>query len=312
MDRRKFVISLTSILISFWAVASSGGQPLSSLLPKERVQDWTLIEKPQTYTARTLFEHIDGQAELFFKYGYQKSIFGVYQDRQERESQIEVDIYDMGNVLHAFGIFSRFRTEDRPAGMGLDSYLDDQSAFFYKNKFFVVLYGTATDPPSLKQLGMAISSRLPGNSIPPREIGYFPRDGLKPGSVQYFPDGLLGHQFLKRGFQATYLTKDEDEVKVQVEGKDKNKVESRLFFAMFSNSGEARRGLRAYKDYLAKKGKVDPLAPARFGRDAVEGEDPYQGQVIIAQKGSSLLGAVGFQRLEDAENRLAEIMQEVR
>ena len=52
----------------------------------------------------------------------------------------------MGNVLQAFGVFSRFRNEDRPGGFGLDSYLDDHSAFFYKGKYFVMLYATESNP----------------------------------------------------------------------------------------------------------------------------------------------------------------------
>ena len=42
------------------------------------------------------------------------------------------------------------------------------------------------------------------------------------------------------------------------------------------------------------------------------GEDPYQGKVMVLQKGFYLLGAVGFEKEEEAENRLGEFIKNVR
>ena len=81
----------------------------------------------------------------------------------------------MGNVLQAFGIFSRFRSETQPAGIGLDSYLDDRSALFYKGKYFVMLYAAESNSSTLKQWAMEIASRIFDPSLVPKEIGYFPK-----------------------------------------------------------------------------------------------------------------------------------------
>ena len=264
-----------------WCGVSSEAVTLESLLPKDIPDGWALIEGPRIYTKKSLFEHIDGQAELFFKYGFQKSVFTIYHNRKKPDHQIELDIYEMGNVLHAFGIFSRFRAGERPLGIGLDSTLDDQSALFYKGKYFVMLYSTESNPSVLEQFSMAVSLKITDHSPPPKEIGYFPKNGSKPGSIQYFPEGLLGYQFLKRGFQGTYVEKveakveDKDKVKVEVkaEDKDKGKVEAKvevenkekpksegkefdLFLAIFKNSQEAISALKVYRDNLSKKGKA--------------------------------------------------------
>ena len=214
MPYKKMIILSLLVLMVIWNGASSEAVPLESLIPpKDALEGWALIYGPQTYTKKTLFEHINGQAELFFKYGFQKSIFAIYQNKKNQGNQIELDIYDMGNVLQAFGIFSRFRNEDQPGGIGLDSYLDDRSVFFYKGKYFVILYATESNPSTLKQWAAKVASRIVDTSSQPKEIGYFPQNGLKPGSIQYFPEGLLGHQFLKRGFKGTYT----DKVKAKVE-----------------------------------------------------------------------------------------------
>ena len=302
MNRKKLIIIFVLLFLCAWSGISSGATPLDSLIPKRDLPGgWAIIHGPQTYDKKTLFGHIDGQAELFLKYGFQKSVFAIYQDKKSPQSQIELDIYDMGNVVQAFGIFSRFRNEDRPGGFGLDSFVDDHSAFFYKGKYFVMFYATASNTDLLRQFSSLISSKITDPSPPPKEISYFPKNGLKPGSIQYFSEGLLGHQFLKRGFQGTYIEK--------VEAKDK---EFKVFLAIFKDSQEAMSALKVYNDDLSKRGKISSGGTIQFGTRALKGEDAYQGKVIILQKGFYLLGVIGFEKEEDAENRLAEFIKNVK
>jgi hypothetical protein len=297
MRYKKFLLFVFA-WVFIWASGSEGAAPIESLIPKRDLpREWTLIHGPQTYNKKTLFEHINGQAELYLKYGFRQSVFAIYQDKKKAENQIEVDIYDMGNVVQAFGVFSRFRNEDRPGGFGLDSYLDDHSALFYKGQHFVLFYATESNPDILKLFGKLLSSRISDSTPPPKEISFFPKHGLKPGSIQYFPEGLLGHQFLKRGFQGTYVDGEK---------------EHHLFLAIFKDSQEAANALKAYKEDLSKKGKVLSGGSIPFEARALKGEDPYQGKVITLQKGFFLLGAVGFQNDDDAENRLKEFSEKVK
>ncbi len=76
----------------------------------------------------------------------------------------------MGNSLQAFGVFSRFRQDEGPGGIGLDSYLGDRYALFYKGKYFVVLQATDSNASTLKLLALEIESRISDNSAPPKEI----------------------------------------------------------------------------------------------------------------------------------------------
>jgi len=306
MIYRNLIILFILAGIFVWFEATSWAVPLESLISKKNLPEgWTLIHGPQTYNKKTLFEHINGQAELFLKYGFQQSVFAIYQNKKNREDQIELDIYDMGNVIQAFGIFSRFRNEDRPGGFGLDSFLDDHTALFYKGKYYVMFYATESNPDSLRQFSKLLSSKISDPSSPPKEISFFPKSGLKPGSVQYFPEGLLGHQFLKRGFQGIYRKKIE--VKAEVENK-----EFKLFLAIYSDPQEAMNALKFYKDDLSKKGKISSENLNLSETRALKGEDPYQGKVMVLQKGFYLLGAIGFEKEENAENRLKEFIEKVK
>jgi hypothetical protein len=300
----KIVFILAGIFV--WLEAPSWAASLEFLISKKGLpKDWSLVHGPQIYTRKTLFEHINGQAELYLKYGFQKSVFAVYQNRKNKEDQIELDVYDMGNVLQAFGVFSRLRNEDRPAGIGLDSYLDDHSALFYQGRYFVMLYAPEANADLLRQFSKLISQKISDPSPPPKEIGYFPKNGLKPGSIQYFPEGLLGHAFLKRGFQGTYVEK----IKVKDEVKEK---EFKLFMAIYKDSQEALSALSAYKEDLSKKGNVISGGIIELKTFAARGEDPYQGKVFVVQKGVYLLGMVGFEKEFEAENLFFEFVKNVK
>jgi hypothetical protein len=311
---RNLIIFSALILTLLGSNSFSKEVSVESLLPKDIGKGWTLANGPQTYTKKTLFEHVNGQAELFFKYGFQKSAFAVYQEKKNQKNQIDLDIYDVGNVLQAFGMFSRFRNEDCPAGIGLDSYLDDHSLLFYQGKYFVMLYAVEPNPTLLKELGGAVSAKISDPSLPPKEIGYFPKEGLKPGSIQYYTEGLMGHQFLKRGFQGTYIEKDQ--VRVEVKAEDKAKVEAEdkefyLFVAIFKDSQDAENASKIYRDDLSKKGKVDSEASTPLGSNAFRGEDPYRGKIIVVPKGFYLVGIVGFENLKSAENLLQEFVKNI-
>ena len=302
---------LTLGSLSSWAAS------LESLLPSKLPEGWSLIEGPHPYTRKTLFEHVNGQAELYLKYGYQGSVFAAYQHTEKRERQIEIDIYDMGSVLQAFGIFSRSRTEDPPGGIGLDSCADDRSLLFYKGRYYVMLSANEPDPFTMKTLALSVSTGISDPSPPPKEIRFFPTRNLKPGSVQYFSEGLLGHRFLERGFQGTYLERENSEVKTEakVEAKaetGKEQKEFYLFLAIFKNGEETKSAFISYREYLAKKGKVRVKIPADFGPHALAGEDPYKGRILVVQKGVYLIGIAGFEREQEARDCLAEAIKNVK
>jgi hypothetical protein len=312
MKGHKILIGVSSIIL-LWTSLAAGATALDSLLPRSLPEGWILTEGPRSYNPKTLFQRIDGQADLYIKYGFQRSAFSAYQERRRPENQIELDLYDMGNVLQAFGIFSRFRSEDRPGGVGLDSDLGDSSLLFYKGRYFVMLYATEPDPQVLKEFGRAVSSRIIDRSRPPQEIDYFPILGLKPGSIQYFSESLLGLRFLKRGFQATYSEDREIKIKVKVEAKvENNDKEFQLFIAMFQSGEDARGALKTYGEYLTAKGKLNPNPPQGLGPHTLSGEDPYKGNVLAVQKDSYLVGIVGFQKEDDAANRLLDLIKRTR
>jgi hypothetical protein len=169
-----------------------------------------------------------------------------------------------------------------------------------------MLYATEADSSILIRLAKTISSEIPDSSPSPKEIKYFPKGGLRPGSIEYHPEGLLGYQFFKRGFQGVYL--ERAEAKNKLRGEDR---ESHLFLAIFNNSQDARDALKTYRDSLSKRGKVDSTTSARFGSNGLKGEDPNRGKIIIVAKGFYLVGITGFDSVGHAEKLLEEFIKNI-
>ena len=302
------VILLTASLFVSGNVFSEPSN-ITLLVPKETPDGWLAKGAPQAFTKETLFEHINGQADLFLQYGFERSIFVDYRSKNASEDKIDMDIYDMGNVLQAFGIFSRFRQDDLSAGIGLDSYLDDRYAFFYKGKYFVVIQATESNPSTLKQLARMVESKIIDNSLPPKEIGYFPKRGLKPGSIEYFPQGLMGRKFLKRGFKATYVAPDKSDAEPEAKS---DSPDSTLFIAIFDNDEEAESALKEFKDALAKGASDQARVSMQPGFETAKGEDPYQGKLVVTRKGPYLVGTAGFENDKDAESLLGELSASIK
>jgi hypothetical protein len=207
--------------------------------------------------------------------------------------------------------FSRFRGGDRPGGFGVDSSLEDHSSLFYKGSYFVQLYASQPNASLLRKIATAVSQRIQDRPLPPPEIAFFPREGLQRHSIQYFPEGLLGHRFLGKGFVAKYL--EERPFKQTGLGKEDPKEPQafQLFLAIFKNPQEAEQASGRYRTYLREKGSVKEEIRRKANLPAWRAEDPYQGQILILQKKAFLMGAVGV-RGPTAEIRLNALAEAVK
>ena len=86
-----------------------------------------------------------------------------------------------------------------------------------------MLYANESEFSTMKALAFSVSAGISDPSPPPKEIRFFPTRNLKPGSVQFFSEGLLGHRFLVRGFLGTYVEGGKGELEIKVEAKNRDR-----------------------------------------------------------------------------------------
>lgn len=277
-------------LVVAMAGCATGGRPveLAHALPDKGFEGgWHATEPAVVFDTETIFKHINGEAELFFPYGFEKAAYVSYENQQFPDAAIEADIFQMGSPLDAFGIYSNFRYPDSDfIDIGCEGFLSDQQLMFYVDAYFVKLttLGTIANPrDALRACAEVIRNRLPKSNAPPPELALVAVEGVVPRTETYIADSLLGYEFFPRGILANAVSGDDS---------------FRVFVAIFSDETAAREGLEAYIAFLENNGgavKQENVGstPCRVAADPL-----YKG-VAFAQTGAYVYGTA---RIPDPED----------
>ena len=130
------------------------------LSPDACGENWKREGKVLSFDRKNLFDHINGEAELYFPYGFRTLVTTVYVNRDNPDASIVVDLYEMGSQLDAFGIYSNYRkADDKPvsteAGIGTEGFISPSQLMFYQDIYFVRIQASRIDgslPGRLSQM----------------------------------------------------------------------------------------------------------------------------------------------------------------
>ena len=272
------VLALLMVLPAPGRGLAAGG--LAGLLPAPSCgAGWQVEGKATLYDKETLSDRIDGEAELYFPYGFQGMAAARYLSGKAPGAGMDLELYAMGSLLDAFGMYANYRQkEGRSVAVGAQSNLAGSQLFFYQGNYFVHLQITgsdAADPEALAACGRSVAARLPGPSTRPAELAVLDRPDLVKGSERYLPESLLGYDFLNRGVMADAV----------VEGGD-----LQMFLLLGTTAESAAAALQRFRAQIPA-GKLEAA-----GKDAqfLEGADPLYGPVTVLRKGPCLAGALRF------------------
>jgi len=113
-----------------------GADPASlcGLLPAE-VHGWEATGPGQLYDPDSLYEYIDGGAEVYRALNVRAVCARTY--ARESAPEFTADLFEMGSPADAFGAYHHDMREGEPAGVGQESELADGSLAFWKGPYFV-------------------------------------------------------------------------------------------------------------------------------------------------------------------------------
>ncbi|MCL4692131.1 MAG: hypothetical protein KJ060_06420 [Candidatus Hydrogenedentes bacterium] len=262
---------------------TGGSVELGTTLPDSGFSGgWHATEPAAIFDTETIFKHINGEAELFFPYGFKQAAYASYENQQFPDATIEADVYEMGSPLDAFGIYSNFRYPGAEfIDLGCEGVLSDQQLMFYVDVYFVKLttLGTIANPRDvLRACAEVIRNRLPKSNAAPPELALVAVEGVVPQTETYIADSLLGYEFFPRGLLANAASGD---------------ASFRIFVVIFDDETAARKGLEAYFEFLENNGaavKKEDTGPT----PRTIAVDPLYKNVVAAQAGAYTFGAVGI------------------
>lgn len=182
-------IIILSIL--FLIINCRGGdvKDIFQSLPKQ-ILDWKAVEKDKIYDRETLYNYINGGAELYLAYDF-KQVF-IRRFLGPGENEIVLDIYDMGSSAEAFGIFSSGR-EDEDVGIGQGSEYGIGLLRFWKDRYFVSIVAVGDEQIAerpILELGMATANAIDHTGLEPVLLKYLPANGLIKNRISYFHSNI--------------------------------------------------------------------------------------------------------------------------
>lgn len=142
------------------------------------------LEIPKIWDKKTVFDYMDGAAELYMRYGFNL----LYTTRYKLPDQISVaEIYDMGNSKDAFGVFSwDLHGEELKLGQG--ARYENGILRCWQDKFFISIKGEMHSISFKKfaiDLARHITNWVGKTGLLPDLMKTFPKT-LKPTNLQYF------------------------------------------------------------------------------------------------------------------------------
>jgi hypothetical protein len=262
---------------------------------KDEVSGWKLASPANTYHKKSIFDYINGAAELYFVYDFRGVAAAEYQNG---ETSIIVDVYDMASPEGAFGIYSLNRYPEADyTDVGNEGILSGTALDFWKGRYFCKVYSFDSAEKYQKDVvnfGRKLALKIEEAGAEPSVLESLPQNGLIPRTAMFFSRKLgldnIHYVTEENVFNLTAETKGAV-AEYQIDG-----AEFQAFVIEYPSPDEAMSAFKAYSSYLDEQGESVAAQKTTYGKlKIVKIDDKFN---LVSIKDRSLLG---FWNLETQE-----------
>jgi hypothetical protein len=238
------------------------------------VTGWKQSGEIQTFVPKTLFEYINGAADLYLSYDFEELKVAEYVN--EKKASVIVDVYRHASPTHAFGIYSQERLPNTNfLNVGVQGYIEKNLLNFLMGTYYIKInsFRTGTeDQEVLLTFGKKVAENLGEKGSFPSLLATFPSEGKVKNSDKFISKKFLGYPFLHSAFTADY----------EIPGE-----KFKLFVIETGDEKECRNMIRKYLD---QTGKIQKNVTE--GRYTIS--DPHHGEVDLNWQGAHLWGILNL------------------
>jgi hypothetical protein len=272
----------------------------------DEVPGWKLALPISTYDKETLFDYIDGAAELYFVYDFRAVAAAEYQND---ETSIIIDVYDMTMPEGAFGIYSINRyPEANYVDVGNEGTLAATALDFWKGRYFCKVYSFDMSEKyqnDVVNFGNRLASKIQEAGEEPLVLGGLPQDGLISKTAKFFTR-KLGLDNIRYVSEENILNLSAKTKGVVAEYRTDDAANFQLFMIEYPSLEEADSAFEAYSGYLNEKGEPVSTGEAIDGKsEMVKVDDKF---TSVRIKGRIISGFWDVKTREAAESVL-QIME---
>lgn len=228
------------------AVADSAEPSHPPLLEQWTPDGFAPMAAPESYDLETLFEKINGKADLYLNNGFVSLACQRFSLADNPDLWFEIYAYDMGSAAGAIAVYSQQRRPDAQELAGaLFGYETGDAVFFAQGSYYVeVRAGAADDELNAAMIawsGNAIQQIPPDESLR-QTLAWFPEEKLQAGSVRYYHADAFGVTVLDGLWAANY---------------ELSALPITVFIKACADATEAETVLRGFRDELLSQGAND-------------------------------------------------------
>jgi hypothetical protein len=193
-------IRLNLLLVVVLLFSTSGCA--QDFLNCQLIPGWQQSGPQREYTADTLYEYMDGNAESYLLYGFLR-MQGI--TCTSGEEKFVIDISEMEDSDLAYGMYASNADPNQPiTKIAMGGQVQSRRASFAKGKYYVEIAASPEGDytAALQAFTSKMEPLLEGRSTPPDALDWFSKENL--ASVRLVPESVLGLRQLKRGYVAKY------------------------------------------------------------------------------------------------------------
>jgi hypothetical protein len=260
-----FVYLMLGVVHPLWASNSDG-----KTFTFPEITGWRQSGEIQTFKPETLFEYINGGADLYLAYDFQELKVAEYSN--EKKASVILEIYHHKTPTHGFGIYSQERLSDANfLDIGAQAYIEANVLNFVAGPYYVKINSFNTGPDDQEILiafAKKVSETLGERGALPSILSSFPEEGKKKNSEKFIAIKFLGYAFLHSAFTSDY------------------EVLGTKFKLFVIEGGEGNDCKDMIQRYLQQTG--NPEKKVMEGRYKIL--DPYHGDIELQWQGKYIWG----------------------
>ena len=265
----KTICLILGLIIFLWA---PGLEAKDFKFPE--IAGWRQSGEVQTFSPKTLFEYINGDADLYLVYDLQE--LKVTEYLNEKKASVIVDVYRHKTPTHAFGIYSQERLSNANfINVGAQGYVEEEILNFIAGPYYVKITGYKIESGAqevLLSFAKKVLENLGEKGTLPTLLNSFPRDGKVKNSEKFIAKNFLGYSFLHSAFTCDY----------ELSGK-----KFKLFVIAPADKAECRNIIQKH---LEQTGKIEKNVAE--GRRLIP--DPHHGEIDLYWQGRYIWGILNL------------------
>lgn len=280
----------------------SSDEGLASFLPLSGdVKGWSMNDSFEEYKGEDLFFYINGGAEIYHEYGFERVIVQDYSSTNGKS--VSLEIYEMTDPSSAYGMYSFKSTGDgKTLDLGNEGKLQDYYLNFWKDKYIITLTGFDEEEETIKGLqSLANATDIRIKTAAPSEmpaiVHMLPKKGLESQDVKYF-QGNLG---LFNSYPFT--TKSIFKVKEAIKGTYKEGYD--IYIIQYESEKASHQIFQVAADGLKNESRYKSL---KAKSNALELIDEKDVRILIRPSKNNIVIILGAPSFESAA-KIADILQ---